>query len=53
MITIAAIEQTNKACIDPSGPNCPPVKISGPLISVVKRLLVFSFPDVIAPKMPF
>jgi len=29
----------------PSGPNCPPVKISGPLIWVVKRLLVFSFPD--------
>ena len=53
MITTVATKQNTKACIAPSGPNWPPVIISGPVISVVNRLFVFSLPDVIAPKMPF
>ncbi|MBC7509559.1 MAG: hypothetical protein H7320_12560 [Ferruginibacter sp.] len=52
-IKIATIEQSDTACIDPSGPNCPPVEVSRPLTFVVKTLLVFSYPEVIAPKIPF
>ena len=44
--------QNRVACIVPSGPKAPPVINSAPEILVINRLLVFSLPDVIAPKMP-
>jgi len=38
--------------MEPSGPNSPPVIYSGPCIFDSNKLFVFSFPDVIAPKIP-
>ena len=38
--------------MEPSGPNAPPVINSGPWILASNKLFVFSFPEVIAPKIP-
>ena len=53
--SINIIDTSNQnmvACMVPSGPKTPPVINSAPEIWVLNRLLVFSLPDVIAPKMP-
>ena len=47
-----ASKQNTIACIVPSGPNSPPVIKLFPVILVVRKLLVFSLPEVIAPKKP-
>ena len=49
---IAAVKQKSVACIDPSGPNVPPVISVGPWIFVFSKLFPIEFPEVTAPKTP-
>ena len=50
--TIIISAQKIMACMEPSGPNAPPVINSGPWILAFNKLFVFSFREVIAPKIP-
>jgi len=50
--TIVVSAQKIMACMESSGPNALPVINSGPWILASNKLFVFSFPEVIAPKIP-
>ena len=50
--TIVVSAQKIMACMESSGPNALPVINSGPWILASNQLFVFSFPEVIAPKIP-
>jgi hypothetical protein len=50
--TIVVSAQKIMACMESSGPNALPVINSGPWILASNKLFVFSFREVIAPKIP-